>query len=315
MVIKKKVPFSTSLKKYLFVFSFLAISLTNFAIFWLYINFDTIRLTLFTFKPATQTYQWNNFRNYTELIKYTFSPEYRKPEMWLAFVNTFRALIINLAIFPLALIVAYAFYKRIPGTKAFRVIFYLPSIISIVILAMAYKAMFRAGTGPIWQFFANFGYTPEWLSATPDSKTIWPCIYFFSIVNGMGTNVILMASAMQRIPNEVSEASRLDGCGFFRELFSVTVPCIMPTITSWMTMIFTSVFGFYLQPMLIGTDPVDGKTMTIPWQIFNAAAAGSSNMNTLIGAATSGIFLSLFMLPFVLIMRYVMNKLTPEVTY
>ena len=315
MVIKKEKKVFITLKKYLFIFSFLAISLIHFAIFWVYINFDTIRLTFYSFNAAKQTYFWNNFENYKLIFEHIFIPQKRDIVTYNAFINTFRALVINLIIFPLALIVSYAFYKKVPGTRIFRVIFYLPSIVSIVVLAMAYRAMFRAGTGPIWQLFASFGYKPDWLAATPGSKTIWPAIYFFAIINGMGTNVILMASSMQRIPNEVSEAARLDGCGFFRELISVTVPCIMPTITSWMTMIFTSVFAFYLQPMLIGTDPIDGTTLTIPWLIFNAAEAGSSNMNAMINAATMGIFLSVFMLPFILLMRFVMKKLTPEVSY
>ena len=312
MILKKRSPFFEVFKKYAFVIGFLSISLIHFAIFWVYINFDTIRLTFYSFDPMRRVYFWNNFQNYKNLLENIFDPVKRDIFQVNSFKNTFRALIINIIIFPLALIVAYAFYKKIPGTKTFRVIFYLPSIVSIVILCTAYKAMLRAETGPVWLIAQKLGCEREFLA---DLKTVWPFIYFFCIINGMGTNVILMASSMLRIPNEISESSRLDGCGFFRELFYITVPCIMPTITTWMTMIFTSVFGFYIQPMLLAPGIANGITSTIPMQIFQAAEAGSSNVNALIGAATSGIFLSVFMLPWVLIMRFVMKKLTPEVTY
>ena len=313
MILKKRSTFFEIFKKYIFIFSFLAISLFHFAVFWVYINADTIRMTFFRFNNVTQEYVWCGLYNYKEVISHIFVPSKANIEDINAFKNTFYSIFINLTIFPIALIISYAFYKRIPGTKTFRVIFYLPSIISIVILCMAYKAMFRAETGPIWQLFAAFGYEHEWLVGAPSNPTVWPCIFIFCVINGFGTNVILMASAMQRIPNEISESSRLDGCGFFRELFFITIPCIMPTITSWMTMIFTSVFGFFVQPMLLAPSVSEGFTTTIPMAIFSIAESGKTNL--FIGAATLGIFLSLFMLPWVLLMRFIMNKVTPEVSY
>ncbi len=301
------------IKRVLFIASFLAISLAHFAIFWAYINVDTIRLTLFKYNPVTQEYIWNNFENYTRIFKNIFLREDIAQAR--AFTNTFRAIIINLIIFPLALVTSYAFYKKCYGTSIFRVIFYLPSIISLVILTMAYKSMFRPGTGPVYEFFELFGYTPSWLSPDESSKTIWPLIYIFCILNGLSTNVILMSSAMLKIPNEIPEAAKLDGCGFFRELFTISVPLIMPTITTWITAILASVFTFHLQPMLISVDHVNGSTLTIPWQIFSLVADGGSNPTSLIASASLGIFLSLFMLPWILLSRWGLKKLTPEVTF
>ena len=300
-------------KKALFIALFLAISLVHFAIFWAYINVDTIRLTLFKYNPVEQKYIWNNFENYKRIFENIFL---RKDIVQArAFSNTFHALAINLIIFPIALITSYGFYKKCYGTPIFRVIFYLPSIISIVILTMAYKAMFRPGTGPVYNFFEMFGYTPSWLSSDESSKTIWPLIYIFCILNGLSVNVILMSAAMQKIPTEIPEAAKLDGCGFFRELFTISVPLIMPTITTWITAIFTSVFGFYLQPMLISVDHVNGSTLTIPWQIFALVADGGGNPTNLIASASLGIFLSLFMLPWILLSRWALNKVTPKVTF
>ena len=131
----------------------------------------------------------------------------------------------------------------------------------------------------------------------------------------MGTNVILMNSAMLRIPSSVVESARIDGCGYFKELLYITIPLIMPTITTWITVIMTGCLGFFMQPMLIGGAPDNGKTMTIPWLIFNAAAKGDANRNALIGAATNGVILSLFVMPFVFIARFLCNKFTPEVEF
>lgn len=299
----------------------LSISFLHFAIFWVYVNFDTVRLTFFRFDEIQNEYVYNGFKNYADMIKYTFI-EVRVSD-WNTFWNTFRAIIINVAILPLAVITAYAFYKKVYAEKAFRVIFYLPSIISIVVQCSAFLAMFKTYTyngeefyGPYNQFFRMFGYAPQWLSVGSEGDTMWPLIYAFSIIAGLGTNVILMSSAMLRIPSSITEAAELDGCGYYRELFTITIPLIMPTITTWLTMILTSVFGFVMQPMLLteGARGTDSRFYTIPWAIFDQVQNGAAKA-TIPAAATLGIVLSAIVLPIVAFVRWLCNKFTPDVSF
>ena len=308
-------------KLYLFVILMLSISFIHFAIFWVYVNFDTVRLTLFRFDEITHDYVFYGLKNYGDVIKHTFIE--KRLDEWNTFWNTFRAIIINLMILPIALITAYAFYKKVYGEKAFRVIFYLPSIISIVVQCSAFIAMFKTYTyggqefyGPYNRFFRIFGYAPQWLSVLAEGNTMWPLIYAFCIIAGLGTNVILMSSAMLRIPSSVTEAAELDGCGFSRELFTITLPLIMPTITTWLTMLLTSVFGFVMQPMLLteGARGTNSKFYTIPWLIFDQVQNGAQKAN-IPAAATLGIILSIIILPIVAVMRWLCNKFTPEVSF
>lgn len=301
-----------SIRKGFFIASLLFLSVSHFLVFWLYVNIQTVALTFQRFNAITGEYVFNGFELYKRLFRNVFMGE--DPTMFRAFLNTLHAWAINLIIFPLALITAYAFYKKVYGEKVFRVIFYLPSIISIVVLTMAYRYMFYTGTGPVAQFFALFGYTPEWLSTALDSKTIWPLIYVYCILMGLSTNVLLMSGAMLRIPTEITESIELEGCGFFRELFSITIPLIMPTITAWGLMIVTSVFGFTMQPMLIAVTPGEnGKALTLPWYIFESVQSGRES--SLLNAATIGIIFSVLMFPLVFVVRFLSNKFTPDVSF
>ncbi|MBO4251669.1 MAG: sugar ABC transporter permease [Clostridia bacterium] len=318
IVIKNK---RSKLKLYLFIALMLSVSLLHFAIFYVYVNFDTVRLTFFRFDEIENGYVFNGFKNYADVIRHTFI-EGRATDLN-TFLNTFRAISVNLIILPISIITAYAFYKKVYAEKTFRVIFYLPSIISIVVQCSAFLAMFKTYTyngeefyGPYNQFFRLFGYAPEWLSTASEGNTMWPLIYAFGIIAGLGTNVILMSSAMLRIPSSITEAAELDGCGFYRELFTITLPLIMPTITTWITMIVTSVFGFFMQPMLLteGARGTDNKFYTIPWQIFDQVQNGAAK-STIPAAATLGILLSLIIMPLVTLMRWIFKKLTPEVSF
>ena len=317
----------SKLKFYLFIISMLAISFVHFALFWVYVNFDTIRLTFYKFNRVYQEYTWCGLENYKNLFEGLFLKDYAgqvNPDL-LMFKNTFKAIIINLILLPMAVLTAYAFYKKVYAETTFRVIFYLPSIISVVVQVTAFLAMFKdynlqasAGFGehqygPYAKFFSLFGYEPNWLDKTTDSQTLWPLIYAFCIIAGLGTNVILMSSAMLRIPSSIAEAAELDGCGFYRELFVITIPLIMPTITTWMTALLTSVFGFMMQPMLIASDLGQKAADTISWRIFRITAG--NDPATIPAGATLGLTLSLMVMPVVIFMRWLFNKLTPEVSF
>ena len=309
---KKKVNW----KRGIFLTCLLALSVSNFLIFWVYMNFETVRLTFFEYNMYGEL-EFIDVERYVKIFKEFFIDEYHQENLNMLF-NTFRAIIVNLMIFPIALYTAYAFYKKVYGEKFFRVIFYLPSVISLVALTMAYRSMLDANSqGPVSEILSWFGVkTNKWFEMdNPNNWQIWPVIYVFCILMGLGTNVILMSGAMLRIPQDIPEALQIDGCGYFRELFSVTIPLIMPTISTWGVAIFTSVFGFMLQPMLIGLEPGENnKILTIPWYMYNLVESGDGE-NQLLYAATLGIMFSVAMLPLTLGVRLILDKITPDVDF
>ena len=307
-------------KRAIFIIAFLALSLLHFAVFWCYINFDTIRLTFFKVVYGEEIFV--GFDNYAVLFRNIFGGVDKGSAT--SFWNSFHAVGINLIILPISIVVAYAFYKKVYGHTFYRIIFYLPSVISIVVLAAAFREMFRQYNdgftvinGPVAQLLSALGINKQWLTPDVDTNVKWPLIYLFAVLNGMGTNVILISSAMNRIPKEISEASRIDGAGFFRELTHVTLPLVMPTITTWVMMIFASVYSFFMQPMLIldYNTGVDNMFSTAPMQIFNLVADAGFDSQKLISAACLGIILTIIVLPLNLIMRAVLNRFTAEVTY
>ncbi len=303
-------------KRRLFITGLLALSVSHFLIFWVYMNFETVRMTFFEYKKHKAALEFVGFDGYVKLFKEFFINDGHEANLNI-FLNTFRAIIINVIIFPIALYTAYSFYKKVYGEKFFRVIFYLPSVISLVALTMSYRSMFDPNLGgPVADIFSKFGAnTKLWLDVNnPDNTQIWPIIYVFCILMGLGTNVILMSGAMLRIPQDIPEALQIDGCGYFREMFSVTIPLIMPTITTWAIAIFTSVFGFMMQPMLIAVSPgYQNSTMTLPWWMFNLVQSGDKASQY--QAATAGIMFSAFMMPIILVVRYVLERVTPDVDF
>lgn len=308
---KKKFRLNRTARKYIFIISLLIVPVLNFLVFWVYVNFDTILMTFKRFDVPTASYVWRGFEGYVSVFKSMIlggdKGEFN------AFINSFRAILINAAILPLSFIVAYSFYKKIKFNKFFQTIFFLPNIISLVVLCMIVRYMFSSDFGPIAMLFEKItGHPTDWIGYQSDK--LWGIIILFCIWAGIGGNTIVLCGAMLRIPEELSEAARLDGIGFWREAWYIVLPLVMPTIGIFFIGVITSVFSFTMQPMLIAINPgVDNKYMTIGWYIFTSVDTGSSG--NMIQAATIGMMFSLIMLPFVVAVRWLVKKFTPDVEF
>ena len=307
-------------KERLFILLLVIIPIIHFLVFWVYVNTSTIVKTFFSYNPSTGDYTWIGLKRYIELFRKWVlginDSGVRDADVikyFNAFWNSFRAIIINIILYPIVVTASYAFYKKIRFEKMFRICFYIPQLISISVLAIMYRSLFDAQYGPISLFMEAIGKPTLFL--TQNSEYMWPLIYFFCIWTGLGANVIMLSGAMLRIPADIGEYSQLEGVGFWRELVQIVIPLIMPTLGVYMVNIVLSVFAFTMQPMMITFNSYGEawKYYTVGWYIFDAAqqnAVGSS-----LYASTLGLLLTVIMTPLIVGMRIFVKKVTPDVQF
>lgn len=312
----KKLKRKRKIKEYGFVFSLVIWPIIHFLVFWLYVNFSSFTLIFKEYKPVTGRYEWANADNLIKTFKEMVlgESETLNRAMWNSVFSIIPGLFI---ILPLAFIVAYAFYKHVPGEKFFRVLFYLPSMISIVVLTMCYKYMFAPEFGAIRLLFENvFGIEGlKWLTPSTDNKMVWPLIYLYCVWAGLGSNVILMSGAMLRIPKEIPESAKLDGIGFWREAVSITLPLVMTTVSNFIVLTIMGMFGFLMQPMLLTNESggPEGMTLTIAMYVFVRTNTGLESYAR--NATTVGILFSVLFAPLVFIVKYLLDKYTPKIEF
>lgn len=316
---RKKKKMNKNLKRNLFIVSLLIVPLLHFLVFWLYINIETISLAFMEWDFFSNTYKFAGIDNFIE----QFGQFKERPETMNMFINAFRAIPINIACLVLAVIIGYAFSKHIRGERVFRVIFYLPTMISIVIQTLCYRYMFTYSPGmlqgPAAELLRMLGVNYNgWETTLSDPVVIdriWFLISFFCVWASAGINIILMASAMSRIPEEVIESAKLDGVGFWRELFQIHIPLIMPTISVFLINSMMAVSAFYIQPMLL-TGNVTGPSSaynTVGWYMFNMAPVAQDSDMPLI--STVGFILTVAVSILVIVVKKVTDKLTPDVDF
>lgn len=303
-----------NIKKTPFVYLMILWPTIHFLVFWVYINIDTIVLSFQRFSVNKGEYVGVGFMNYRELFKAIFEA-YPDGTIRDAILNSLTLFLSNnLILLPLSIISGYVLYKKVFMSGFFRVVFYLPSIISIVVLTMCFKFMFDPRIGiisPILEGLGLGGIVPEfgWFA---NINTAWGMVLLYCCWAGIGYNVLLLTGAFSRIPMDLVESAKLDGIGFWRELVSITLPLISSTLNTLLVLGSTAVLTTFLQPMMLTGGGPNNSTFTIAYYI---AAMVKQGANGICSAATLGVFVSVIALPILLGFRKLLNKLLPSVEF
>lgn len=200
---------------------------------YLFISPWLIGLILFTLGPLIMSlvmsfFDWPvigertfiGFNNYINLFK---DEQFYKS---LGITLKFTALFVPLNI-TLALILALLISKDIKGMPVFRVIFYLPTVVSSVAISIIWGWILNSEYGILNFTLLKFNITgPDWLN-----DTFWAIIALV-IVSGwtVGTMMLIFYTALKSISNEIYEAATVDGAGPFTTFFKITLPLITPTL-------------------------------------------------------------------------------------
>ncbi len=117
------------------------------------------------------------------------------------------------------------------GVRVFRTVFFLPSILSGVVVSVLWLWLFNPQYGLINSVLNLAGIEgPLWLQSTAWSK---PSLVLMSLWSIGGGRMIVFLAALQTIPQHLYESVDLDGGGFWAKFFHVTVPMISPIIFLW----------------------------------------------------------------------------------
>lgn len=307
---KKARKYGLKREQVIFIIVMLAYPVLHFLVNWLYINLKTITLSFTRYNILAGEFQipGNIFYNYKMWIDRIINEEkYR-----MILVNSFIYFPVTCFItLPLSVICSYFLYRKVPGHGIYKVIFFLPSILPVVVLTMAFRFAFDT-YGYINAILKNIGFAspPSWFG----TEGLTPfMIFFYCVWAGIGYNVVLLSGAMARVPTEVIEYGRLEGIGMWREMFEIVVPMIWPTIVTLFTVGMNTVLTIYLQAYFLMGATTKGEfhTGTIALYIFG----NYSNEMQIPQLSSFGLLCSLIYVPIIFLARFIMNKFFAEVDY
>lgn len=132
---------------------------------------------------------------------------------------------------PLQVVLGYAvalmLNQKVRGLSVFRTVYYLPSVVSGVAVAMMWIWVFQPDMGIANTFLASLGiHGPRWLT-DPD----WAlATLIFTSLWGIGGGMLVYLAGLQSVPTHLYEAAELDGAGSVQKFISITLPMTSPVI-------------------------------------------------------------------------------------
>ncbi len=288
---------SAVFKRRVFIWSFLGLPILSFLVFYVYANFNSI---LMAFQRPVYggnvDFVWSldNFKRIRELFSSSGDGVLLE-----ALINTLTmwasGMIIGL---PLSVLACYFFYVKIPGTKLFRAVMYLPQIITSSALVVLFKYAIGQG-GPLDMLMTAAG--QEYFNPLTKEPSAMLTIIFYGVSFGFGTNIILLGSAMNSINTEMVEAARVDGCTWFKELIYIILPSIWPTVSTIIIISCAGILGS-TGPILAFTKGESG-TMTLAFYIYQLVSGAGTGVTDLNLASAIGIAMTVVSLPLVFMVK------------
>lgn len=168
----------------------------------------------------------------------------------------------------MSFLLALLLNQNVWGITLFRTIFYLPSVVSGIAVAILWIMILHQDFGLVNSFLAFFGIKgPGWLV---QPEWAMPSLILMSLWSAGGSMVIYLAG-LQSVPTHLYEAAEIDGANTFQKFWTVTVPMMSPVILYNLIVGFiASIQGFVLVYVMTNGGPANA-TLVYGLYIYRTA--------------------------------------------
>lgn len=254
-------------EKNLFILVCLLPALILFFTFLIYPTIQVFRMSMF---------KWGGFSNNQQFVGLdNFKILWQDENFYRTIQNTIL-LIVVVTLFTVVLAVLFAAIlstEKIRGNNFFRIIFYIPNILSIVVIAGIFSAIYDPKAGLLNAVLPE-AWNKLWLG---DQSIVIYSLAFALIWQAIGYYMVMYMAGMANIPASLYEAADLDGAGKIGKFFNVTLPLIWNSIRTTLTFFIISTINlsFLLVQILTDGGP-DGSTEVFLSYMFKQAYTNSS---------------------------------------
>ena len=182
----------------------------------------------------------------------------------------FRLSVVNAVVYMLVTVpgqivlglgVALLLQNRLPGRGLFRVLFYLPVITSWVVVSLLFRYLFATDGGLInWFLVEGLGVVQEPVAWLESRWTAMAALSILGIWKGVGWTAVILLAGLTGVPKEQHEAAAVDGAGYARRTWHVTLPALRRTLLFVSVMLVIGSFNVFISVLLMTRGGPAGKT-------------------------------------------------------
>ena len=193
------------------------------------------------------------------------------PIFWVSFTNNLRLFISVPILVLLSLIFSSLIFERIRGWQIYRSLVFIPYVLAIPVVGIVFSYILQAN-GVFNLILRSIGLdvlTREWLGSS--STAIW-AIMFVVIWKELGFGIVLFLARMGSISEELYDAAKLDGAGWWQQMIYVTIPQMTTVIEFYIVVNMITMLSWVFAYVLVMTKGGPGnKTWVLEYFIYQKA--------------------------------------------
>lgn len=257
------------------------------------------------FTAALNEMTWNDGLNFKLVLE--------DPKFWVSVGDT----LLNCLVTPLSMIFGLLIAlivnnPKLRGRTAFKAIFFLPYVCSVVATSTIWQMLLNPEYGPFNNFLSMLGIPP--ININDPSQTM-PVLIFLGVWSGVGFSIIMYSAALTNIDAGVLEASKVDGANAWKRFWHVTFPGVMPVS---FFLLITGVIGnlqdFTRFQLLVPAGSERG--VTVAYYLYTKMTETSSATSAIsgIGVASAASWILTVLIMGITLIQFMFNKKQGDAT-
>ena len=289
----------------IFFWALVAYPLLQLAVFYFYVNIESFPLAFQTFDRTNRVYNFSdplvNFRRYFDELT-------RNSDLTNGLLRNLLAYFFGLVVStPVSMMITYLIYKKVPGHKAFKVLFYAPTVVSSTVWVLLYTQVLENLIPALT--LKLFGTKVSGLLS--NYSLTYPLLLYFGLwVPGLN---LLYLSTLMGVPEEQVESMRLDGANKWSEFWHLLFPYLWPL---WSMMTWMGVGGILAGDLGLYTfygQSAPSHAKTYGYWVAVIKVRASENVFDLPYLAAISMIESAIVIPIMFTVKHIMSKVGPSV--
>ena len=243
-----------------------------FVVFMVIPTFEVFRMSLFRWGGYSAKKTFVGLQNFKILLQ--------DRKFFQSFQNTVLLIVlVTLVTISLSLVMAAILTReKVKGQTFFRVIFYIPNILSVVVISAIFSAIYDPNNGLLNSLLGIFrGKGAEPILWLGDQNIVIYSIAIAMIWQAVGYYMVMYMASMSAVPESLYESAGLEGAGKIRQFFTITIPLIWTNIRTTLTFFIISSINLSFLIVRVLTDGgPDNSTQVFLSYMYNQAYTNSS---------------------------------------
>ena len=234
-----------------------------------YLGFILFQLLPILFSIYLSLAEWNGGQAIEFVGLANFQTLLRDAKFWNAFRVTFAITAVCTVLGTLGALLLAVLLERVPDwlSSLLRVIFFLPSVTSVVVITYVWKQLYSTDYGYFNVVLERLGLERQnWLA---DAQLQLVALILMLIWAGLGWDALIITSGLRSIPAELYDAARVDGANDWSEFWHITLPLLRPTLTFVLVTGVIFLWGIFAQPQLLTGGGSLRETQTIALYLYD----------------------------------------------